>query len=350
VDGNAMLRVPEDAKITAITALKGGAGFDYFENKASSKWLDVKALPEEVSLELNGASRFQVRAVDSAGKPIAGVAFLPWTLQKPGKNDDINLSGAPASFPVSRITDAEGVATFDYMPVHLKGAVSMLCRGESWHQQKDPVWPPKNAVDAGTPVLETTLLRCGTASGMVLHADGTPAPGILIQAEGRGNTNHYCRRVTRTKKDGTFQFTLYPEQSYLVAITDKDWASSSTSGFIMREGEERNDLLFTLGKGTLLSGKVKHLRTGEPLSEKTVTVIERGAQIDQTLLAGDRRWGERQESLVRWTQTDAKGHYAIRFGPGRYQVSVDYAEEGRGEIIVGEKPELTRDFSITPRE
>jgi hypothetical protein len=324
-------------------------GFDYYENKASSKWLDVKPLPAEVTLTLDGASRFQVRAVDSKGRPIAGVEFCPWTIQKPDKSHYINLSGAPEQFPITRATDAAGLATFDYLPTQLKGGISMLCRSEDWHQQQDPEWPPKQGADTDPPVIETTLRRCATASGMVLHADGKPACGILLQAEGRGKTT-YCRKVMRTRADGSFEFTLPPEFSYLVAVTDEQWAATSASGFILHEGDERADLLFTLGKGTLVSGKVSDVATGEPLRGKTVTVIQRGAAIDANALKGPFPVDRSYEHLVRWTETDAQGCYSIRLGPGHYNLIADSAEEDQGEIYVGDQPEMQRDFIITPRE
>lgn len=96
VDGRATLRVPADARMTEVVAMKPDVGLDYFENVASKKWLDVKPLPKEVTLILNGVSRFQLRAVDSRGKPIAGAEFAPWIIRKPG-NLTIPISAATTS-------------------------------------------------------------------------------------------------------------------------------------------------------------------------------------------------------------------------------------------------------------
>ena len=169
-EGRATLRVPEDARMSEIVAMKPGVGLDYFENVASRKWLDVKPLPkEEVALTLNGINRFQLRAVDSKGKPIAGAEFGPWTIKKPGKMNYTNLSGHHPQFPISRRTDAHGVATFDYLPAQVERAIAFLCYGEEWHQQADILWPPKGGADASAPMPETVLLRTVKASGMVLR-------------------------------------------------------------------------------------------------------------------------------------------------------------------------------------
>lgn len=343
--GRADLYIPLESKITHIAAMKPGVGYEYLENTASSKWLDVKPLPAEATLTLDGASRFQVRAVDSKGKPIPGVAFCPWFFKKVGKKEDLNVGARSPGFPLSRTTDAEGLATFDFLPAQLEKNVPLLCLSEDWHQQKDPVWSSKD----GDIKLETTLLRCAKVSGLVLHEDGKPAAGIMLQAEGRGKTNHYCRKTARTRADGIFEFMLYPEQSYLVAVTDEQWAAPSNSAFLVRQGEERTDLFFTLGKGTLVSGTVRHATTGEPLQKKTVTLIELGAKIDGDAIQGAFPVDSANEQLVRWTSTDDEGRYSIRLGPGTYEVSADYADEDRGQIFIGDKPELQRDFRIIPR-
>ena len=341
--GIAALRVPEDMKLTHIIAMKPGVGFDYYEN-IDGKWPNLKPLPQEVTLTLDGASRFQVRALDSKGKPIVGAKFCPWYFEKLGKNDDLNTSAWHPAFPLWRETNAEGLATFDFLPAQLKGGVPITCHSSEWHQQKDPQWPAD-----GKEVMETTLLRCAKASGLVLHEDGKPAAGILLQAEGRGRTNHYYRDTQRTREDGTFEFSMYPEQSYLIAVTDQDWAAPSIQGFIVHEGEERADLLFTLGKGTLVSGAAVNASTGEPLARKTITVVQQGASIHDKDLKGP--WNaDAQESLVRWATTDKKGRYSIRLGPGTYEVKAAYAQDKEAPLQVGDQPTIERNFRVIPTE
>lgn len=197
--------------------------------------------------------------------------------------------------------------------------------------------------------METVLLRTVKASGIVLRDDGQPAANVLLQAEGRGNTNEYCRELTRTAADGTFEFILYPEQSYIIATLEKDYVAPSTKGFVVHEGEERSDLFFTLGKGTLVHGTVSHRETGAPLKGITVTVIEHGENIDLKALMGRPLGNEPQERLVRWVETDSEGHYSIRLGAGIYEVSADNGEDDKGQIYVGEEPEIKRDYHITPK-
>jgi hypothetical protein len=340
--GRATLRYPSEGKIRNVLAVKPGAGYDYCEMTASA---DATSLPE-VTLTLEGASRFQVRAVDSKGRPVAGVPFCPWNFQKSGKSHDLNVFGSHPDFPVSRVTDAEGLATFDFLPVSLTGNMSILCTSKEWHQQRDPEWTAKLAAEAQPTVLETTLLRRPKVGGLVLQEDGKPAGGIRLQAEGRGKTNHYFRGEQRTRADGTFEFALYPEQSYLIAVVEKDWAAASHRGLIAREGEDRSDVFLTLGKGTRVHGTVFD-NAGSPLGGQTITVVEHGPEIRDGAIQGPWPLDSEVEQLVRWTETDAEGRYSIRLGPGPYEIRAAYSNDDHGLLVVKEgTPEKQRDFYL----
>lgn len=318
--GQGLLRIPQDSRVSYFVAVKAGVGLDYFENAASRKWRDVKPLPAEVTLKLDGVATLKVNAVDSGGKGVAGVEFFPWYLKKPGRLTAVNVSSLSRPLQTGRVTDANGVATFDCLPGKLNEPVPLLCTDKAWYQPTDAVWSPQEASNEKSEPesLTTKLLRCAVARGVVLHGDGQPAAGILLQAEGRGNTSNYCRVTARTHQDGSFEFQLYPEQSYLIAVTDEGWAAPSISGLIMHEGTQRTDLFVPLGKGTLVSGTVFHKGTGKPLAKTTVTLIEHGAKIDKKALAGNRALSNGSEALVRWTSTDKDGRYTIRVGRGYY--------------------------------
>jgi hypothetical protein len=341
--GRATLRVLSEGKIRNVLAMKPGVGYDYAEMAASPDAMQQT----QITLTLDGASHFQVRAVDSKGKPIAGVPFCPWNFQKTGKQRDLNVFGGHPSFPLTRVTDAEGLATFDFLPVSLIGNLSLLCTSREWHQQRAPDWTAKLAAEAQPVVLQTTLLRRPKVSGLVLHADGKPAAGILLQAEGRGKTNHYFREFIRTRSDGTFEFAVYPEQGYLIAVAEKEWAAASHRGLIAREGEDRSDVFLTLGKGTRVHGTVFNSATGKPLAGQTITVIEQGEKIPEDSILGPWSLDSQVEQLVRWTETDAQGRYSIRLGPGAYEISAAYSDDGRGLLVVKEgTPEEQRDFHL----
>lgn len=75
--GNAVLRVPAEAEVRWLIGLKAGAGFDYFENYRSHPAGDIGPLPPEVTLRLDGSRTVRIKAVDTAGRPVAGAELRP---------------------------------------------------------------------------------------------------------------------------------------------------------------------------------------------------------------------------------------------------------------------------------
>lgn len=118
---------------------------------------------------LNGVLRnVRVRVVDSADRPVPGVEMYPIVITKPGKFHFINLG----PLPLDPRTDADGVATFDWLPadateVHLETARS------------DYRLPASCNLDLSKPdaMLTARVLRPARVSGKVAFPDGSPAPG-----------------------------------------------------------------------------------------------------------------------------------------------------------------------------
>jgi hypothetical protein len=115
--GIAVLRLPADAMVDRIIGLKPGRGFDDFQHGApwaGHQGAPARELPRSVHLVLDGARTVQVRAVDSAGKPLAGVQFSPVVIRKVGKRDT-HVFTHWSEIAQAR-TDEHGIATFDWLP------------------------------------------------------------------------------------------------------------------------------------------------------------------------------------------------------------------------------------------
>ena len=350
VDGHARVSLPSDIHVRQMMAVKAGVGMDYYDNANSQKWLDAHPLPTEVTLELRPSKTCRIKACNRRGHPVAGIAFCPWTIHLSDRPSYVNVSGAPRALGLERLTDAQGIATFDYLPADFKGAITLLCTTKEWHQPEQVYW--KSEDNLGDPMLElkTTVLKMVEARGTVYLPDGGPASGILLQAEGRGKTNDYCRELTRTGPDGSFRFLLSPEQSYLIAVTDLDLAAPSIKGLVMHENEPRENLRIFLNEGTLVTGIVTHSTTGKPLAGATITFNEHGAPIDEASLRLESSipLDSKEEDLVRWATTDAQGHYEMRVGKGRFTVSANHRNDM--ELTVGDELTITLDFEATPLE
>ena len=120
---------------------------------------------------------------------------------------------------------------------------------------------------AGQTELTARVLRTTRLSGKVTLPDGKPAEGIQIQAEGRGESNMYCRRFDRSAADGSYSLEVDPDQDYIIAVVDESWAAPSHFGIEVEEGKPREGLDFHLGKGTLIRGKVATAPDNKPDGE-----------------------------------------------------------------------------------
>lgn len=331
IDGKVTFKLAEDFKIWWAVGLKAGVGFDYYENYPSwpPPWeRKTNPLPDRVELVLDGARQARIRAIDSDDKPIAGTSFTPWTIKKPGKLSRVNLGGSlfgDQSF--FGTTNTKGIAIFDWFPLHFERGTAFLNRSNDiYHLPKPPRLGPQGTENE----LTARLLRNVKVTGKVYLPNGKPAGGILIQAEGRGGSNHYCRRQTLSASDGSYEFNLYPNQAYIFAVINDQWAANHTSEKI-KEGDSQGDLNFHLSKGTLIHGTAKWGDDDGPAVGKTITLIQMANP-----------YGQR---LVSWATTDENGRYEFRVAPGRYELRGPRQKE-KEDLTITDQKEIVRDLSV----
>ena len=331
--GDVTLRIAADAEVRWIVGLKAKVGFDYYENYRQQRSMHTAVLPAEVSLVLDGARTTVVKAVDSAGQPVPNVSFCPWTIFKPGKVDYANIGGSPI---VNASTDKNGLATFDWLPTRFDQGISFLTidKGYSCPER------PHETSELDSNQIQAKLLRDTPVRGTVRFADGRPAPGILLVAEG---THETCRMRTRTAEDGTYGMAVYPDQSYMIGVFDDEFAARTLTGIIVREGKALSGLDLTLGEGTLLHGHVTKPRDTPWYEDDSVTIMQLGAVFPNES-NGSSDWMRERENLFRSAAIDAKGHYQFRIGPGQYSIWRPYSK-GKVDLIVESEKEIVRDFS-----
>ncbi len=117
----------------------------------------------------------RIKVLDSKNQPVVGVSVTPWTIQKSGKRDDINLSGLGLGK-----SDENGIAEFRFMPKDLMSVVSFLIHDENYHCPN----LPQIGQDDASGEAKATVYKVVTVRGKVTHEDGSPAVGIRLQARG----------------------------------------------------------------------------------------------------------------------------------------------------------------------
>jgi beta-lactamase regulating signal transducer with metallopeptidase domain len=327
-NGRATIQFRAGTQVEQVVALKSGVGFDYFENYSSWPSRGKTELPRFVPLVLRGAQSGHIRAVDSRGKPIAGVAFHVWLVRKPGKLAEANL-GAKC---VIGQTDAEGRLSFDWLPTDLEEPARVMPMPGPWHAPGVIVFPLKLG-DAPTTVRMT---RKPTLKGRVVRPDGTPAAGVLIEAQGVGKdaAHDSARDSARTGPDGFYSFAVPPGYSYMVGVRDASWAAESLRGIVLRRECENRELPpLRLIKGALIQAKLTRGAENAPAAGQWITLREDGDPLPndyQTLTM------EGRESLTWGAKTDVNGECSYRVAPGKYQLDLGQREREAIEVQAGD--------------
>jgi hypothetical protein len=310
--GIAVLRVPADANMQWIIGCKPGAGFDYFENERNigvSPWVRP---PRRARLVLDGVWTVRIRAVDSAGRPVPGVELATTWIRKKGKFGGVQFVG----FPIKVRTDADGVATFDWLPAGLQNPASFHSASPSYVLPDWPVLDP-DKLDAD---LTALVLRSTRVSGTVWFPDGSPAPGIVVEAHGWGGRRMPLSQSARarTAEDGSYAMDLPPEYSYMIGVTDDDWVARGLGGIVVREGVARPGLDLLLERGGVVRGRVTFESGAKPAPGRTVQLVEQGAPMAAGLLPA--QFAGMRDSLARFAETDEDGRYTLRVGSGTHRL------------------------------
>jgi beta-lactamase regulating signal transducer with metallopeptidase domain len=329
-DGSAILRVPVDARSPGVVGLKSGAGFDYFENYSTTPPIptfEFPPLPAEITLTLDGASTVRIKVIDASGRPVPGVLVKPFRPRKAGKIATIEIAHGATTFAT---TDEQGIARFDWLPKSVSrdnrpsGGVTFFLEPPPGFSPLDPV----RSVPGGPIELTARLVRSARLTGTVRFPDGRPARRILIIA--CLTSGGWIPAGARTDDEGRYVFNpIKPGFSRMIGVYDQDWASSSMTSDILREGQEQGGLDFTLIKGTLVHGRVTVGPEHRPAAGTRVLLAEEGGPLPKEL----RSVRANTYRLPRITYTDAQGNYQLRVARGRYRLQTEGSDDAEQAVI-----------------
>jgi len=312
-DGAAVLRYPADVEVNVVCAFKGGAGFDYVSTLKERGGKERAPLPADVALVLAGARTARVTAVDSAGRPVAGLAVTPFTIDRPDRTEDANLSGCKA---VQAVTDAAGMVTFDWLPADVGRGILFLTASREYSQFGSVRVTQNSPVVGGT----LRMIRKARLAGRVLRPDGTPAAGVFVEAQGFATADYFGRAyAAATRADGSYHMTVDGEHVYVVGVVHDRWAAACRPGVVAREGAAVGGLDFRLAEGTVLRGRLTAGAGKQPAAGESLLLREQAGEFPEALRVGPRRdLGRDELYFSRVATTDADGTYRFRVGPGSY--------------------------------
>lgn len=339
-DGCATLRVPNDA-IGYVAAFKSGAGFDYFTPQNAPLAMQFNPLPDEIALTLSGARTLRIKAIDSAKQPVAGMRMAVHSLRKSGQPIEIAINSFE---PLSAVTDQTGRATFDWLPKDAIGVTQFECQSPDRTS-----YDPLTLADATTVEFVAQVYRKSKLTGQVLLPDGQPAPRVLVGAIGFHATGVTLTSAV-TGSDGRYEMLLPSEQAYLIGVEDDHWAAPIHTGLILRENAPVEPVDFQLSAGTLVKGTLTQGADHKPASKSTVELVFSAGEVPAEL-GNPAPTGRHiaQMQFTRHLQTDEKGQYQCRIGPGKWLLRTPTNDESdddqsKVELEIKDQPEIVKDF------
>ena len=347
--GELTLILPADSRVWQVVGLKRGVGYDYAENFRTYPPDPAERLapPGRVTLTLDGARAVRARVVGSHGKPLPNVVITPWYVKKPGKVAMANPAGDRITAAVS---GADGVAVFPWFPAKVDGRVSFLVRhGQPYSCETRPAFDPDKP-DATVTLRAVAMVGI---SGKVTFPDGRPAPGIMVISESHGEGINPSDARAVSGPDGLYALQLPAETHAMVAVDDKDWAALTRRGINLDEGRPHENVDLRLAPGTVITGKVT-MPDGKAAPGQVIRLRETGAPIP-TEPGRPRSNFDGRESISRSATTGPDGRYAIRVGPGAFEVSgpfdntVDPNNPAKRLKTTEQDRSITRDYTVDPK-
>jgi hypothetical protein len=346
-DGIATLKIPNDGSVDSVVAFKPGVGLDYFlarqsDPKQPARW------PNEITLKLRGARTASMKALDKQKRPLPDVRFAVTSLVLPDKIAMRGGYGEPYGIEIgdceytTAATDASGVATFDWLPVEFLDRIRFKLISRDYNAAHQvgfaPTLPQLFQKHPDEP-LTAVLVHRTKISGKVNFADGRPAEGIIVSADGTSSEGESARGSARTSADGSYEMFVESDRTYTLMVIDPIWAAMAQER-IRAQGEPISDIDYRLAKGTILHGTVTEGPNHDPMPNQTV-VIKR---LPTPNGADAAKPGGNECPFYLEPITDTAGHYKVCVGPGTYSVGLWCLPAE--DIVVKSQPDIVKDVTL----
>lgn len=332
--GSAFVLIPKNTRTNWLAVRKDGVGYDYTE--LGNPGPDGEPGAGEASgggsvlyvLRLGDSRTFRVRALKPDGSPAVGVPFIA-RIRKGGharpRNPVLSISRLH-----SATTDAEGVATFNWLPadalgIHIYTLSDRYGRGGI-------------QVEHGQTEATIKLVDLETIRGRVRLPNGDPAAETLISADGRFPDDGRSRLFqARTDDGGFYELKVEPNASYVVTAASTDWRAPARFDVDVRPGEPAEGVDFQFGPGVILRGTV----TVGPDDRPAPGQFLRVAPLGRPRAA---RVRDIYRSLERSAFTDDQGRYEFRLARGDYLLTGPEKDQPE-EVALDDAPTV-RDFHL----
>ncbi len=264
-------------------------------------------------ITLNPGATLSGTAVDSAGKPLAGVPVrLLQVLEKPEhppryRENDYTSSAVPDAWRsrFAAVSAADGAWTLPGVP-RTGGVILMLDDDRYVREQKQITWD-----DGVLPAPVRFTARAGAmVTGRVLTPEGQPVSDATVRGYAQDNS-----ATGKTSPDGSYRLTGLASGSYTIEASSEQlaWLAEPLHGIALTEGEVTVAPDLRVYAGAALEGTVVDAETGKPLPRASLRLY-RGKVSDN--------------ASCDFRDADERGHFLFRVAPGRYALLVKDVPHG----------------------
>lgn len=291
-----------------------------------SETISAAEVPDHVRLQVTGATTVTIQLCDERGTPWVGVPVHLSSLRKPSEKrgtlgETLSFLGSPGF--VARVTDEQGIVTFDWIPDWHVGVWEFdVPYSREFVQASRMVM----RVEAAKGPVVMTLPRRVAIAGRVFDAEGTPVADADVSAVNASHEPKSFRSDSEyVKSDGSgrYRMNVPPNRLYLLYARHNDrQLSGMKDGFVVESGKPLADLDISIRPKARVFGRVSFAPDGEPAGKKSLACALVGRElsaVEGVVLpnpANKRNPVQPQYTFL--AETDPEGRFEFMAGPGTY--------------------------------
>jgi hypothetical protein len=331
-NGKAVLRVAPEVPLQYVFAVKKGAGFDYFVYSAPHRPLaNSYLLPFDdnrpITFVLGGVHRMRLHLVDERHRPLAGVGVSVGFVQRPNKGDGV------ANLQIDEfrlITDREGIAEFDAIPVESSPALwfhsttlGYFFLAHPGFNRNEPT-TDFEVVAEQQPVLrvEVTLPDGRPAIGAQIEFVSRPI-GDRVDARGNRRTGGGTIGTNHLYSGGVAPLFAFSEDAYCLVRATSGHLASPAKRLVVRPPAPLLPVHLVLQPGIRVHGSVTVGKDGHAAANEHVTLLLLDDQYSK-LSEDEQPPGIPNASIDMpyYARTDAEGRFEFFVAPGHYILGI----------------------------
>jgi len=254
--GEFVVRIVPAPSAIPVTAAKR----DYVNGSSAPRIWQPGETRNDLVITLAKGFVAQVKVIDKQRQPVPNAQVNVTRSAEGGRQRAVMIACADPSKPDCHRTGADGIVSVRTT----EGRHDLMVVGDDIA----PVRSPNQQLTARAPQIVITVDRGVEISGRVVHADGTPVVGAIVDAP-----TAVMQRTATSAADGSFTIAGVASGSSVLTAHTVD--GNLTSAPVTVNAPAR-DVTITMPQGARIEGRITDRATQQPVTDFTVLLPRRG--------------------------------------------------------------------------